>query len=151
MCICRSSKLLILFQYCASKFALEGWYESLKQETLHLGIKSLIFELGYFRTKVFGPENIKFRSSTPFAGYDNIRDWVKQTVQGIDGKQPGDPGKAVKIMIDIVRGEGVAEGKSMPERLPLGQDALATMRKKAVGNLAICDEWENVIRSTDVD
>ena len=138
-------------QYCASKFALEGWYEAMKQEVAHLGIKSFIFELGYFRTKVFDQENIKFRSKASLTDYDGIRDAVQQGVQGIDGKQPGDPKKAVAIVIDVVREEGVAEGKSQPERLPLGPDAVATMRKKAVGNLAICNEWEDVIRSTNID
>jgi hypothetical protein len=115
-----------------------------------LGIKNIIFELGFFRTKIMDPENVKFRS-TPIADYDDIRNGVTQFVKNINGNQPGDPKKAVGIILDVVREEGVAEGKSLPERLPLGPDCLATMRKKAVGNLVICNEWEDVIRSTDVD
>jgi hypothetical protein len=116
-----------------------------------LGIKNLVFELGYFRTKVMDPENVKFRSTIAIADYDDIRKQIKQNVVGINGKQPGDPKKAVEIMVDLVRGEGVAEGKEVPERLPLGKDCLATMRKKTVGNLAICNEWEDVVCSTDVE
>jgi hypothetical protein len=121
----------------------------LKQETAHLGIKNIIFELGFFRTKIMHPENVKSRPN-PIADYDDIRNGVAQFVQNINGNQPGDPKKAVEIILDVVREEGVAEGKSLPERLPLGPDCLATMRKKAVGNLAICNEWEDVIRSTNV-
>jgi hypothetical protein len=129
---------------------MEGWYECLKQETAHLGIKNLIFELGYFRTKVMHPDNVKTRAN-PIADYDELRNGVAHLIKTIDGNQPGDPKKAVEIMVDVVRGEGVAVGKSIPDRLPLGPDCLNTMRKKAVGNLATCNEWEDVIRSTDVD
>jgi hypothetical protein len=66
----------------------------------------------------------------------------------MNGTQVGDPEKAVEVMIDVVKGEGVAQGKEMPERLPLGADALATARKRMVDYLAVCNEWEDVIRST---
>jgi hypothetical protein len=113
----------------------------LKAETAHLDIKSVIFELGFFRTKIMDPANVKFRSE-PIEDYKPIRDAVAQFVEGINGHQPGDPEKAVKIM---------AEGKPLPERLPLGPDCLATLRKKAVDNLTVCNEWEDVIRSTNID
>lgn len=96
------------------------------------------------------PENAKF-CPNPIADYDDMRNAVAQFVQSTNGKQPGDPKKAVEIMIDVVRGEGVAEGKAFPERLPLGPDCLATMRKRCVGNLAICNEWDDVIRSTNYE
>jgi hypothetical protein len=96
------------------------------------------------------PENVKFRSN-PIADYDDLRNMVAQFVQSADGKQPGDPKKAVEIMLDVVRGEGVAEGKAFPERLPLGPDCLDTMRRRCVSSLAICNEWDNVIRSTNYD
>jgi hypothetical protein len=122
----------------------------LKAETAHLDIKSVIFELGFFRTKIMDPANVKFRSE-PIEDYKPIRDAVAQFVEGINGHQPGDPEKAVKIIVDVVKGEGVAEGKPLPERLPLGPDCLATLRKKAVDNLTVCNEWEDVIRSTNID
>ena len=94
------------------------------------------------------PDNVKLRS-TPISDYDDVRDLVQQFVQQINQNQPGDPKKATKIIVDIVKGEGVAEGKEIPERIPLGVDCLATMRKRAVANLTICNEWEEVIRSTN--
>ncbi|KAJ4301947.1 hypothetical protein N0V90_004043 [Kalmusia sp. IMI 367209] len=136
--------------YCSTKFALEGWYDCLKQETTHLGIKSMIFELGFFRTKIMDPGHVKFRSD-PIEDYREVRNAVTQFVQGINGNQPGDPKKAVEIILDVVKDEGVAQGKDLPERLPLGPDCLMTLRKKAVNNLAICDEWEEVIRSTNIE
>lgn len=122
----------------------------MKQEVAHLGIKSIILELGLFRTKIMGPENFKSQSN-PIADYDEIREAIAQFVQSIDGNQPGDTKKAVEIIFTVVRGEGVAEGRSFPERLPLGPDSLTSLRVKAVGDLAICNEWEDVIRSTERD
>lgn len=72
-------------------------------------------------------------------------------VQQVDGNQPGDPAKAVSIMMDVVKGEGVAEGKAFPNRLPLGPDCLATLRKHRVNDLLIANEWEEVSRSTNFD
>jgi hypothetical protein len=94
------------------------------------------------------PENVKFRSN-PISDYDDIRNAVADLVQSFNGNQPGDPKKAVEIMLDVVRGEGVAEGKAFPDRLPLGPDCLATMRRKCVRNLALCNDWDDVIRSTN--
>ena len=46
-----------------------------------------------------------------------------------DGNQPGDPRKGAERMVDVVRGEGMAEGKTdFPLRLPLGSDALELIR-----------------------
>jgi hypothetical protein len=116
-----------------------------------LGIKTIIFELGLFRTKVMHPDNVKAWRSDPIADYDGLRAMVGQFVQGINGNQAGDPKKAVKVMIDVVKGEGVAEGKAFPERLPLGSDAFDTVKKARLGHLAVCDEWEDVIKSTGYD
>jgi NAD(P)-dependent dehydrogenase (short-subunit alcohol dehydrogenase family) len=142
--------LINVVQYCGTKFALEGWYDCLRQETAHLNIRSIIFELGFFRTRIMHPDNIRFRSDH-IEDYDDIRNAVAQFVQGMNGNQTGDPKKAVEVIIDVVKGEGVAEGKPWPERLPLGADMLQTMRKRCVNNLAICNEWEEVIRSTDIN
>lgn len=137
-------------QYCASKFALEGWYDSLKQETTHLGIKTMMFELGFFRTKIMDPGNMGAHYQ-PTSDYEEIRSAVKLFIKGMNNHQPGDSKKVATIIIDLVRGEGVAEGKTLPDRLPLGPDALLMMRKKAVHNLSICNEWEDIAKSTDLD
>jgi hypothetical protein len=55
---------LMKYQYYGTKFAFEGWHDCLKQETSHLHLKSIISELGFFRTKIINPENIKFRSNS---------------------------------------------------------------------------------------
>jgi NAD(P)-dependent dehydrogenase (short-subunit alcohol dehydrogenase family) len=69
-------------QYCASKFALEGWSDAVRQETAHLGIKTIIFELGFHRTKMMDPQNIKTFLDAPIAEYEHIRNMLTGFLDG---------------------------------------------------------------------
>jgi len=122
-------------------------------ETAAFGIRSLLFQLGFFRTKIMDPGNVKVDSNpaSAIADYADLNALVGGFVQQMNNNQPGDPQKAVKIMVDVVKGEGVAEGKSVPERLPLGSDILGKIRAKYTNYLEVCDEWESVIKSTDLE
>lgn len=111
------------------------------------GIKVLIAEPGYFRTQAFS--NIKHvpdRVET----YAEFNAGVKQVEASVVGNEPGDPAKAVEIMIDLVKGTGVAAGKTVPFRIPVGTDGLDRIRAKCEETLTICDEWEGVAKSTDI-
>lgn len=99
----------------------------MKLETAAFGVKSIIFELGLFRTKIMVPGKVK-QEPSQIGDYTPIAQAVGQFVVGQNGNQDGDPGKAVSIMIDVVRGGGVAEGQETPERLPLDPDMLDVMR-----------------------
>lgn len=74
-----------------------------------------------------------------------------QFVRQINGTQRGDPKKAVEIIIDVVKGEGVAEGKQTPDRLCLGKDVLEKLRWRSERDLEVCRVWEDVIASTDIN
>jgi len=99
------------------------------------------------------PSNIKTAPDTSSAidDYAELNNIVGGFVSQMNGNQPGDPKKAVKVMVDVIRGEGVAEGKEMPERLPLGPDILAKIKDKYTKYLEFCNEWEDVIASTDIE
>ena len=80
--------------YAASKFAGEGWMESLTPEVAPFGIGTMLVEPGFFRTDLL--EN----SSTtwPAPTIDDYAERTKDTVEGwqaINGKQGGDPAKRV--------------------------------------------------------
>ena len=62
-----------------------------------------------------------------------------------DRKQAGDPAKLAKVVVDMVRGEGVAEGRTVPEKMPFGKDAIMEARQHAEGLLRVCKEWEGVV------
>jgi len=82
--------------------------------------------------------------------YAQFNAGVKQVEGSVVGNEPGDPAKAVKIMIDLIKDTGVAAGRRVPLRLPLGTDGLERVRAKCQETLAVCDEWEEVAKSTDI-
>ncbi|KAI1820860.1 putative short-chain dehydrogenase [Xylaria intraflava] len=115
--------------YAASKAALEAASESLAKEVVNFGISVLIINPGAFRTNFLG-QPLLSENPLPDEYKDDI---VGQTIQkflGGDGKQAGDPDKAVERIFEIVAGEGEAgELKGKVNRLVLGGDALTRMKK----------------------
>ncbi|KAF2257654.1 NAD(P)-binding protein [Lojkania enalia] len=134
--------------YAGSKFALEGIVEGLWRETAHLGIRTMLIEPGRFRTNLLSTSNMK-------AARSEIPDYAVSSENMIEGlakedhAQPGDPKRLVETILDMVRREGVAEGKEIPFRLPLGVDVFDDMKAKCEETLKLLDEWKKVIRSTD--
>ncbi|KAF3020914.1 hypothetical protein E8E14_001699 [Neopestalotiopsis sp. 37M] len=135
--------------YCATKFALEGAVECLAQELALFapGIKVLIVEPGYFRTRAFANINHVPPRNALYAEFNAT---VRSVEAGIVGNEPGNAEKAVEIMIDLVRGTGVAAGgKQIPLRVPLGTDGWSRIKAKCENTLQICNDWEEVAKSTD--
>ncbi|PVH94150.1 NAD(P)-binding protein [Periconia macrospinosa] len=135
--------------YCASKFALEGIYESFAKEAALFNITSLIINPGYFRTQLFSPTNVRIElQDTPDNAYAPVLEQMSAFAKAIDGNQPGDPAKAAERIVDVLRGEGVAEGKKMPKRLILGGDTVEIVRGKCEETLKEVAEWEEVSLGT---
>lgn len=133
---------------CLTKFPL-GAVECLAKELAIFapGLKVLIAEPGYFRTQAFSNIN-HVPPRVPY--YADFNTAVRQVEAGTVGNEPGDPDKAVSIMIDLVKGTGVAAGKQVPLRIPLGSDGWSRVREKCETTLKICDDWEEVAKSTDI-
>ncbi|KAF2107052.1 hypothetical protein BDV96DRAFT_506887 [Lophiotrema nucula] len=135
--------------YAASKFALEGAVEALRNETANLGIKTLIMEPGRFRTLLLSSNNLKASRSTESRPAE-----YEEKLEGLgkeDQRQPGDPKKFVEITIDVVREEGFAKGREVPFRLPLGIDCYDDVKSKCEETLRLLEEWKDVTTSTDFD
>ena len=81
--------------------------------------------------------------------YMKVYDEIQTALTAASGNELGDPKKATERMVDVLKSEGMAAGRSMPPRMPLGSDALAAVRAKCEATLKICDEWEGLISSTD--
>lgn len=109
--------------YCASKFGLEGFMESLHQDVAPYGIKTTIVEPGFFRTKFLEPEST-------FLAEPSIDDYAERNAQyqafwkEKNGKQEGDPAKLAKALITIVNQE------EPPSHWIAGADALAGAEQK---------------------
>jgi hypothetical protein len=127
-----------------------GIVESLDQEISQFGIKSLLIEPGMVRTNLLSANNLQTaQSSVP--EYAELAKNISEGLKSANQQQPGDPAKLGEIIVDLVRGEGCATGKEVPLRLPLGPDALETLKHKAEKTLELVGEWEDVIKSTNLD
>lgn len=136
--------------YASSEFALEGVVEALSKETVPLGIKTLLIEPGRFRTLLLSGNNRKTKLSS-IPDYEQLSNNMVQGLSGEDERQPGDPVKLAEIVVDLVREEGVAKGRDVPLRMPLGLDCYDEIKKKCEETLRLLEEWKGVIRSTDLE
>jgi NAD(P)-dependent dehydrogenase (short-subunit alcohol dehydrogenase family) len=130
--------------YCASKFALEGWMESLRFEVEPYGIRTTIVEPGFFRTALLEKE------STDWAEL-SIEDYAERTAQtrpaweAMSGKQGGDPAKLAKALVTI------AAEDPPPLRFVAGPDAVETVELKARELLAQVDAHRDLSTSLAFD
>lgn len=66
-----------------------------------------------------------------------------------NGKQPGNPLKGVKVIVDVVRAEGQAAGKEFPRQVVLGTDCYNEAKGQTDKIVARLEEWKGVSFSTD--
>lgn len=125
--------------YCAVKHALEAISEALAAEVAPLGLSVLIVEPGAFRTRLFGAA---FRSMPVLDAYQETVGPTRAYVEQSEGKQPGDPEKAARAIIDTVN------AGSSNLRLPLGADAVQNIRAKLQRVTADVDSAEGVALAT---
>ena len=78
--------------YAASKFAVEGWMESLTGEVEPFGIRTMIVEPGFFRTELLTPESTAF-GELSIDDYDDARAQSNAFWASMNGTQAGDPAK----------------------------------------------------------
>lgn len=129
--------------YHASKFALEGVTEALRQEVAPFGIAVTAVEPGRFRTDWSGRSML--RAPRRIADYDATYDPIRASrAQGHDTR-PGDPRKAARAILELVR------SPNPPGHLLLGDDALQLVRAKLDALTAEIRTWEALTRSTDFD
>ncbi len=126
--------------YCATKFAVEGFSEGLRDEVRPLGIHVTIVEPGSFRTSFAGDANV--RSATTIDEYQPVVEPIRQYLYGSNGQQPGDPHKAALAMIQAV------ESEEPPLRLMLGADAYGLWEKKSNSLNEEFAKWEEVGKDT---
>ncbi len=126
--------------YNASKFALEGFTEALYLETKDLNIRVTLVEPGPFRTDWAGSSSVRSEKIIP--DYDSSAGERIRALNGISGKQPGDPVKAAKAIITIVNSD------NPPLRLALGKIAIDVIRKKIKLLERELGEWEELSVNT---
>ena len=126
--------------YCASKFGVEGWMESLAPEVAPFGIRTMLVEPGFFRTELLTEESTKY----PEPSIDDYAEKTRQTVaawKGMNGLQGGDPAKLAKALI------GLASQDEPPLRWAAGADAVQAVEQKAKNLLAQADSYRELSSS----
>jgi NAD(P)-dependent dehydrogenase (short-subunit alcohol dehydrogenase family) len=107
--------------YAASKFALEGWMESIRFDVAPYGIKTMAVEPGYFRTELL------VEGSSTIWPELSIEDYAKRTAQtitalkGMNGQQGGDPAKLAAALVNL------SDSGEIPLRFVAGADAMAAV------------------------
>ncbi|MEY9929801.1 NAD(P)-dependent dehydrogenase (short-subunit alcohol dehydrogenase family) [Catenulispora sp. GP43] len=110
--------------YAASKFAVEGWMESLRYDVEPYNIHTTVVEPGFFRTELLVDASTTWPEPT-------IADYAERTTatiaawKNMSGQQPGDPAKLARALLTI------ADQKQPPLRFVAGADAIEGVKAKA--------------------
>ncbi|KAF8518540.1 hypothetical protein BU17DRAFT_48584 [Hysterangium stoloniferum] len=134
--------------YCATKIAVRSLSETLHMEISPLGLRSICFEPGYFRTAFLTGDH-RSPYEPRIEDYAEMGQRANNVLLAYNGKQPGDPKKLVEVMLDVIRGEGVGKGREPPLTLLLGSDAYNVVRKLCDRTYDVTKEWEEVTKGTD--
>jgi len=113
--------------YCATKFAVHGFTESLSAEVAGFGIHTTVVSPGYFRTNFLEGSSLATPKNA-IEEYKVVRDVQAAHENDINNNQPGDPDKAASVMIEV------ASMAQPPLHLFLGPDSynLAELKIQAV-------------------
>jgi NAD(P)-dependent dehydrogenase (short-subunit alcohol dehydrogenase family) len=107
--------------YAASKFALEGWMESLRFDVAPYGIATMSVEPGFFRTELL------VEGASTIWPELSIEDYAERTAQtiaawkGMNGQQGGDPAKLAAALVTL------SDSGELPLRFVAGADAMAAV------------------------
>src|SRR5215208_2849916 len=110
--------------YAASKFALEGWMESLAGEVEPFGIRTMIVEPGFFRTELLTPQSTTF-GELAIDEYDEARAQINAFWASMNGAQAGDPAKLARALVEL------ADSTEPPLRWAAGEDVVGGVEDKA--------------------
>jgi len=130
--------------YCASKFAVEGFTESLAGEVRDFGIHVTVVEPGFFRTDFLEPTSVR-HGSQPIADYAAVSDALKTFYDSRSRNQAGDPNKLGQALIAL------ADAEQPPVRWAAGTDAVGMVETKIASLQAELDAWRALSLSTDGD
>ena len=110
--------------YAASKFALEGWMESLRFDVAPFGISTMLVEPGFFRTELL----VEGASTLwPELWVEDYAERTRATIEawkGVNGQQGGDPVKLAAALVSL------SDSGDLPLRFVAGADAMAAVEAK---------------------
>jgi NAD(P)-dependent dehydrogenase (short-subunit alcohol dehydrogenase family) len=128
--------------YCSSKFAVEGFSESLAQELEPFGIHVTIVEPGPFRTDFLTPGSLRFAAGE-VADYAARRVELRAGFEQRNGKQAGDPVRLAEAIVAL------SNEAAPPMRFAAGALAVAAFEAKLASMKADLERWRDLGLATD--
>jgi len=128
--------------YCATKFAMSGWSESLSYELDRFGIKVTCVYPGRFRTDFLDRSSVAHADS-PIQDYAEIRTARTQALDEANHTQAGNPAAFGQAIVEL------ANLDNPPKWFGAGSDAVQIMFKKAESLQSNTEQWRKLSVSTD--
>ena len=130
--------------YAASKFAVDGWMESLAPEIGPFGIHTTVVNPGFFRTELLTDESTNYAPAT-IEDYAERNAAMRELYESTHGKQPGDPAKLAQALLTIARQE------PPPFRFIAGADAIAQAEQTLAERQQQIDAYRDLSTSLAFD
>jgi NAD(P)-dependent dehydrogenase (short-subunit alcohol dehydrogenase family) len=130
--------------YAASKFAIDGWMESLAPEVEPFGIHTTVVNPGFFRTELLTKESTNYAPAS-------IEDYARRSAahreffEGMNGKQGGDPAKLAQALLTIT------DEEPPPFRFVAGADVLEAAEAKLAERQQQIDAYRELSTSLAID
>lgn len=131
--------------YAASKFALEGWMESLRFDVAPFGIDTMIVEPGFFRTELLVEGASTIWPDLPIEDYAERSAQTIAAWSGMNGQQGGDPAKLAAALVTL------SDSGALPLRFVAGADAMAAVEDKLRTLRAQMDAHQGLSASLTID
>ncbi|SHF27106.1 NADP-dependent 3-hydroxy acid dehydrogenase YdfG [Kaistia soli DSM 19436] len=109
--------------YCSSKFAVEGFSESLAQEVAPFGIHVTLVEPGFFRTDFLDETSVSFGTNA-LDDYAEVSAQIRNGYRDRNHRQVGDPAKLASVVVDL------SNRAEPPFRYAAGSDAAEVLAAK---------------------
>ena len=125
----------------------------LREEVSPFGIQCCIVTPGLYCTNIFARANIKIGAAS-IPDYAELNENLQAGITARAGPSNpwgGDPRKATDRVVDMVRSEGKAAGRSIPDRFPVGAMAVTMIKELCAKKIDICNEWGDMTSDTQFD
>lgn len=122
--------------YHATKYAVDGFSETLYKELAPIGIHVTVVAPGAFRTDWAGRSANE--APVQIADYAATAGTLREWLRGVNGNQPGDPKRAAEAILKVV------DAPEPPLRLLLGADAVEGAFEKLQVLKKDFDTWKQV-------
>ena len=130
--------------YAASKFAVDGWMESLAAEIEPFGIHATVVNPGFFRTELLTEDSTNYAPAS-IQEYAERSAAMRDFFEDMNGKQPGDPSKLAQALLTI------ASEERPPFRFIAGADAIAAAEAKLAERQQQIEAYRDLSTSLSLD